>query len=224
MSRIRAGRGLDAYPWNDAEYSCAHAYLLPVLAEILDDLPSTDVRALDLGCGNGAVTAWLVERGFNAVGVDPSVQGIKQARAAHPNLEFHRASAYDPLREELGRFRLVVSLEVIEHVYDPLQFTRAVFDVLSPGGLLVCSTPYHGWLKNVAIAVLGRFDDHMNPLRVHGHIKFWSRRTLTRLLEETGFEVEGFRYAGRIRPLAKSMIAVARRPKAGRFPSLLETG
>jgi len=208
--------GLERYPWSYTGSGCAHDYLLPKLDDILNDfeewLPGR--RILDLGCGNGAVTAWLAERGGTSevVGVEPSHEGIERARSAYPSIEFHQASAYDPLREQLGTFSLVVSLEVVEHVYDPTAFVHTVYEVVEPGGLAVISTPYHGWLKNLAIALLGRFDDHVNPLRVHGHIKFWSRATLSRLLEEAGLEVLEFRYAGRIRPLAKSMLAVARRP------------
>lgn len=62
----------------------------------------------------------------------------------------------------------------------------------------------------MAIALLGRFDDHVNPLRVDGYMKFRSLSTLTRLWEETGLELVEFRYAVRVRPLAKSMLAVAR--------------
>lgn len=203
------------YPWEDARPTCAHEYLLPELEMLLAQtaLDPEATRVLDLGCGNGVVTGWLADRGFDVVGVDPSSEGIERARTARPDLEFRQASAYDPLHDELGTFSIVVSLEVVEHVYDPPRYARTAFEVLSPGGILILSTPYHGWLKNVAIALLGRFDDHVNPLRVHGHIRFWSRVTLTRLLEDAGFEVLEYRYAGRIPPVAKSMLAVARRPE-----------
>lgn len=216
---------LEDYPWTNAGCGCAHGYLLPELDRILEGIPPgvLEDRVLDLGCGNGSVAGWLARRGAgDVVGVDPSQQGVKRARASHPDLEFHQLSAYDPLREELGTFSFVVSLEVVEHVYDPPAFARTVFDVLEPGGLAVLSTPYHGWLKNVAIALMGRFDDHVEPLRVHGHIKFWSQETLTRLLEEVGFELLEYRFAGRVRPLAKSMIAVARRPVGRDSPSVDE--
>ena len=76
----------------------------------------------------------------------------------------------------------------------------------------VLSTPYHGYWKNLAIALTDKHDAHVNPLWDHGHIKFWSVKTLSRLLGEAGFVDLRFDRVGRIKPLAKSMIAIARKP------------
>ena len=83
----------------------------------------------------------------------------------------------------------------------------------SPGGAII-STPYHGYLKNLALAVTGQMDAHFTALWDHGHIKFWSIPTLTQLITETGFTNIRFRRVGRIPALAKSMIAVAQKPQA----------
>lgn len=56
-------------------------------------------------------------------------------------------------------------------------------------------------------------DAHLTALWDHGHIKFWSMRTLAILLEEAGFCDIRFERVGRIPALAKSMIAVARKPR-----------
>jgi 2-polyprenyl-6-hydroxyphenyl methylase/3-demethylubiquinone-9 3-methyltransferase len=58
--------------------------------------------------------------------------------------------------------------------------------------------------------VPGAWDRHHHPLSDHGHIKFWSTRTLRILLLQAGFNAVRFNYLGRVPPLAKSMIAVAR--------------
>ena len=94
----------------------------------------------------------------------------------------------------------------------PRQYARCVFDLLEPGGVAVLSTPYHGYWKNLALAVTGKMDAHFTALWDYGHIKFWSIKTLTELLSEAGFEVVRFHRVGRVPLLAKSMIAVARRP------------
>ena len=72
------------------------------------------------------------------------------------------------------------------------------------------STPYHGYLKNLALSILDKWDKHHTVLWHGGHIKFWSRKTLTLLLQENGFNVIAFHGIGRLPYLLKSMILVAR--------------
>jgi 2-polyprenyl-3-methyl-5-hydroxy-6-metoxy-1,4-benzoquinol methylase len=192
----------------------SHGYLLPAVSRVLDELtvPARARRLFELGCGNGSVAYELTRRGWDLTGVDPSVEGIEQAQAAHPELKLVCGSAYDDLATQYGQFPVVLSLEVVEHVYAPRRYVRTVFDLLTTGGTAIISTPFHGYWKNLALALTGRMDNHFTALWDHGHIKFWSKRTLSMLLEEAGFVSVRFELTGRIRPLAKSMIAIARKP------------
>ena len=72
------------------------------------------------------------------------------------------------------------------------------------------TTPYHGYLKNLALAVAGQLDGHYQPWRDGGHIKFFSRATVTDLIRREGFVVTGFVRVGRVPPLAKSMVVESR--------------
>jgi 2-polyprenyl-6-hydroxyphenyl methylase/3-demethylubiquinone-9 3-methyltransferase len=127
---------------------------------------------LEAGCGNGSFSRILADQGFGVRGVDLAETGILHARESVPHGRFEVASVYDDLESLFeGQFHAVVSLEVIEHLYDPRTFVKNVFNCLHPGGLFVLSTPYHGWLKNVGIAVSGKHDKHYNPLYDGGHIK-----------------------------------------------------
>jgi 2-polyprenyl-6-hydroxyphenyl methylase/3-demethylubiquinone-9 3-methyltransferase len=203
------------YRYHDTQLSGAHAYLLPAVTKILERYfasARSERRVFDIGCGNGAVAAYLAELGYSMTGVDPSKEGIEQARMAFPQLAIEQGSAYDDLRSKFGEYPAVISLEVVEHVYAPRAYAATVFNLLQSGGIAVISTPYHGYLKNLAVAAFNGFDKHVSPLWDHGHIKFWSPRTLAQLLAEAGFEVISFVRVGRIPPLAKSMIAVARKP------------
>lgn len=197
------------YQYRDARPTWAHAYLWPALKNIIACHEFQRRRALDLGCGNGATANLLAELGFDFVGVDPSESGITQARQAFPTIEFYRGSGYDDIPQRFGSFSLVVSLEVIEHCYDPRHFIRMVFNALEEGGLAVISTPYHGYLKNLMLAITGKWDDHLTALWDGGHIKFFSVKTLQLLLEECGFRHIHFLRVDRVSVLAKSMIAVA---------------
>lgn len=209
---------IDGYQYEDSGTNCSHAYLLPAvrseLAELFPTLRSdvAQPRLFDLGCGNGSVAAKLSEDGWDVAGVDPSSEGIAQANASYPDLKLECGSAYDDLSGKWGTFPVIVSLEVVEHVYAPRDYAKTLFDLCEPGGTVVISTPYHGYLKNLALALSGKMDRHFTALWDHGHIKFWSRSTLSTLLEEAGFEAPRYLRVGRIPPLAKSMIAIARRP------------
>jgi 2-polyprenyl-6-hydroxyphenyl methylase/3-demethylubiquinone-9 3-methyltransferase len=204
------------YHYRSANNSHAHAYLLPTVTSVLERYfrdTGYERRVFDLGCGNGSVAACLAARGFQITGVDPSAEGVAQARAAFPQLQIEQGSAYDDLARTYGTFPVVISLEVVEHVYSPRDFMRTVCELLQAGGMAVLSTPYHGYLKNAAIALSNSFDKHFDPLRDHGHIKFWSINTFTRLLNENGFTEISYHRVGRIPLLAKSMIAVAKKPQ-----------
>jgi 2-polyprenyl-3-methyl-5-hydroxy-6-metoxy-1,4-benzoquinol methylase len=201
------------YAYSNAEPTYANAYLWPAIKQEIEALPlSAPARVFDLGCGSGATSGMLNKLGFDATGVDPSESGIRHAKSAYPTCRFELGSSSDPLAETFGQFPLVVSLEVIEHVYDPRRFAQAVYQLTAPGGTALISTPYHGYLKNVALAVSGKMDRHFTALWEGGHIKFFSIPTLTTLLTEAGFQNLRYRRVGRIPALAKSMIAIAARP------------
>jgi 2-polyprenyl-6-hydroxyphenyl methylase/3-demethylubiquinone-9 3-methyltransferase len=202
---------ISGYRFDDAACNCAHDYLLTTIEGVLREIDPQPRRAFDLGCGNGSVADWLRKKGYAVAGVDPSTSGIAEANRAYPDLDLRVGSAYDPLHETFGRYPLVVSLEVVEHVYAPRDFTRCVRDLLVPGGHALISTPYHGYLKNLLLALTGGMDRHFTALWDHGHIKFWSPATITQLLGEVGLSVLRVHRVGRLAPLAKSMLVVARR-------------
>lgn len=197
------------YGYSNSAHSHSHEYLLPVVGQLLADLKPK--RIFDLGCGNGSTTAHL-SKSYDIVGVDASTSGIGQARRAFPKIRFEVASAYDDLAATFGQFDAVISLEVVEHLYDPRLYAKNMFNLVRPGGGVIVSTPYHGYLKNLALAASGKMDQHFTALWDGGHIKFFSIRTLTQLLTEAGFVDLHFKRVGRIPAIAKSMICYGRRP------------
>jgi 2-polyprenyl-6-hydroxyphenyl methylase/3-demethylubiquinone-9 3-methyltransferase len=202
------------YRYGDANCNHAHAYLLPALERRLALYFAGSAkprRLFDLGCGNGSVANQLYKCGYQVTGVDPSADGIAMAKAAYPHLKVKLGSAYDDLQSQYGTFPVVYSLEVIEHLYNPRGFAATLYALVESGGLAIVSTPYHGYLKNLAVVAAGKFDQHFDPLWDHGHIKFWSQRKLRILMEEAGFISVELLRVGRIAPFAKSMLACARK-------------
>lgn len=206
-------RDISGYLYKDAGLNHSHQYLLPALLRNLACLARErkQQRIFELGCGNGSVARSLTEAGYDVTGVDPSGEGVAQANRYYPSLKLACGSAYDNLAGRYGQFPIVVSLEVVEHVYFPRKFAATLYDLVEPGGAAIISTPYHGYWKNLALALTGKMDGHFTALWDHGHIKFWSFKTLRMLLEEAGFKSVSFLRVGRMPILAKSMIAIARK-------------
>jgi 2-polyprenyl-3-methyl-5-hydroxy-6-metoxy-1,4-benzoquinol methylase len=167
---------------------------------------------LDLGCGNGYLVNHLVKLGFNAYGTDASEKGIAIAQKTNPDRFFVQDLSSDALPPELQAipFDTIITTEVIEHLYNPQAFTDFCKQQLKPGGELIVTTPYHGYLKNLTLSIFNKWDSHMDPLWLGGHIKLWSRKTLTKVLTNSGFAVTQFKGCGRFPYFWKSMIIKAR--------------
>ena len=198
------------YGYRSADAAYSGDYLLNAVVPACRTRRVGDI--LDLGCGNGFLTRQMAQAGFRMTGCDPSTSGIAAARAAAGDIRFDVAGVDDPPTIfGADAFDAVVSLEVVEHLPLPRNLPRFARAVLRPGGYLIVSTPYHGYLKNLAIAVLGHWDAHHDPLWDGGHIKFWSEATLRRMIEHEGFVFEQFIGAGRLPWLWKSMVLVFRK-------------
>lgn len=193
----------------------SQGYINPLLLTLLrKEAPG---RILDLGCGNGSLCCLLHSQGFDVVGMEPDQGGVCIAREQLPSASFYQCGVDDDssvITKAEGLFDTVVSSEVIEHLYSPHLLPRFARNCLKPGGRLIVTTPYHGYLKNLFLSLSGKWDHHHTALWHGGHVKFWSSATLTKLLVNEGFVVERFLGAGRLPWLWKSMILVARRPIA----------
>jgi 2-polyprenyl-6-hydroxyphenyl methylase/3-demethylubiquinone-9 3-methyltransferase len=187
----------------------SNAYLWPRVLRVLQRVAPAPQDVFELGCGNGVTARLLAAEGYTVTGVDPSVSGVEMARRHESERSrFEVGSTADDLAGKFGRFPVVVSLEVIEHCPSSRDFMRAFASLLAPGGVGLISTPFHGYLKNLAVVAFGGFDRHFNPLWEGGHLKFFSEAKLRELFEETGFRRYEFHRVGRVPVFAKSILAV----------------
>ena len=203
--------GIREYGWNSAEGPHSCDYIMPEVLNILRSYPQVK-RICDVGSGNGVLVAALARDGYEACGVEYDKEGCRIAAEQYPSIRFFNLGVQDAPKQVVdawGAADAVVSTEVVEHLFSPHLLPRFAHGLLPRGGLLIISTPYHGYWKNLALAVLGKWDHHHTALWHGGHIKFFSRQTLTTLLEENGFRVVAFHGAGRMPWLWKSMILVA---------------
>ncbi len=202
---------VENYGWNTQQGAHSCGYITPKVLEILKSYPRIR-RVCDLGSGNGALVGTLHSASYVVCGVEYDKEGCRIAHQAHPGIPFYNLGVQDDPAQmvaEQGAFDAVVSTEVVEHLFSPHLLPRFAQAALARGGLLIISTPYHGYWKNLVLALMNKWDHHHTALWHGGHIKFWSRKTLTQLLEENGFRVIAFHGVGRAPYLWKSMILVA---------------
>jgi 2-polyprenyl-3-methyl-5-hydroxy-6-metoxy-1,4-benzoquinol methylase len=203
----KRGREQAECGWQSAHAESSHSYIAPAVLDIVGD--GSGKSLLDLGCGNGSFTARLADVGYSVTGTEHSESGLVQARAAFPNVVFFSHDINQPFTKDLhGSFDVVVAVEVVEHLWFPRELFQRAKELLKPHGMLVITTPFHGYWKNLALALTNKFDDHWHPYEDFGHVKFFSEETLGELAQEQGFRVTRFRRVGRIPAFAKSMIAV----------------
>lgn len=200
------------YGWSTAQGPHSCGYIAPRVIEILKELEIK--RILDLGAGNGALCSQIASSGYETVGVEYDRDGVEIAKKTYPLIPFYKFGVQDSPAELLKvekPFDAVVSTEVIEHLFFPHLLPRYAAGALNEGCYLVISTPYHGYLKNLVLSLLNGWDKHHSPLWHGGHIKFWSKQTLSQLLTENGFSVVGFSGVGRLPYLWKSMVLIAKK-------------
>ena len=147
-------------------------------------------RALDLGCGDGRLTAELEAAELTAA--DVSRVALERARQRLPGARIAELEPDAPLPFEDGAFDVVLCAETIEHVRDVQLLLSEVRRVLRRGGTLALSTP--------AARMLVRPPDPLSP-----HLRMFTRRSLRRLLDELGFDVRSLeRRAGTLLASATS--------------------
>jgi SAM-dependent methyltransferase len=135
-------------------------------------------RALDLGCGDGRLTAELDASELTAADVSPLA--LERARAHLPDARLVELKPDAGLPFGDGSFDLVLCAETIEHVRDVQLLLSEIRRVLRPGGTLALTTP--------ANLPVGRRPDPLSP-----HLRFFTRRSLRRLLDDLGFELRSLR-------------------------------
>lgn len=97
-------------------------------------------RIAEVGSGLGYVTAALRSEGFDCVGLDISEAAVERSRRRFGGA-YKQADILQPAQEDIGAYDLVILLEVIEHVPDPVVFLRSLRRLLAPGGSLLLTTP-----------------------------------------------------------------------------------
>jgi 2-polyprenyl-6-hydroxyphenyl methylase/3-demethylubiquinone-9 3-methyltransferase len=170
------------------DYICAQ-----IGAEFDRDLtrprPFAGLRLLDIGCGGGLLSEPMARLGASVVGADAAERNIPVARlhAEASGLEIdYRATTAEALAAAGEAFDVVLNMEVVEHVADPLAYLTACHDLLKPGGLMICSTLNRN-AKSFAVAIIGaEWVMRWLPKGTHDWARFVTPDELAALLVKAG--------------------------------------
>ncbi len=153
------------------------------------DRPFEGLRLLDIGCGGGLLSEPMARLGADVVGADAAERNIPVARvhAEQSGLEIdYRHTTAEALAAAGERFDVVLNMEVIEHVPDPLAYLSACQALLKPGGLMICSTINRN-PKSFAMAIVGaEYVMRWLPKGTHEWSKFITPDELFDLLRKAG--------------------------------------
>ena len=182
-------------------------YKWPVLSAFI---PTTKTNIMDYGCGKGKILREIRKKNYTATiyGADVSSIARQFAKKAVPTAQIVSIQKDQQTPVKSGSCDFVLSLDVIEHIYDTEQVFREFRRLLKPDGTLLISTPYFGFIKNIIIALIG-FNIVFDP--VSPHIRFYTRKSLERMLRLYGFSIVKFGYYGRFPLVWRGMYALSRK-------------
>ncbi|GLO76123.1 ubiquinone biosynthesis O-methyltransferase [Phaeobacter italicus] len=157
--------------------------------DLSSDAPFAGLRLLDIGCGGGLLSEPMARLGADVVGADAAAGNIPvaQIHAEQSGLSIdYRHTTAEALAEAGEQFDVVLNMEVVEHVADPLSYLTATQQSLKPGGLQICSTINRN-PKSYAMAIFGaEVVMRWLPRGTHEWSKFITPDELFDLLSKAG--------------------------------------
>ena len=151
--------------------------------------PFKDLRILDIGCGGGLLSEPMARLGATVVGADAAERNIPvaQIHAEQSGLEIdYRHTSAEAIVQTGETFDVILNMEVVEHVADPLGFLTACKNLLKPNGLMLCSTINRN-PKSYLMAIIGA--EHIMrwlPKGTHEWDKFITPDELFELIKSAG--------------------------------------
>jgi 2-polyprenyl-6-hydroxyphenyl methylase/3-demethylubiquinone-9 3-methyltransferase len=153
--------------------------------------PFDGLRILDIGCGGGLLCEPMARLEATVVGVDAAGGNIPvaQAHARQSGLDIdYRHTTAEALADAGEQFDVVLNMEVVEHVADPLAFLTSCQRLLKPGGIHLCSTINRN-AKSFAAAIVGaEYIMRWLPRGTHDWAKFITPDELYEMLRKAGLD------------------------------------
>lgn len=142
-------------------------------------------RILDIGCGDGHFLAIARQKGWEVCGTEYTDEAVKVSRAK--GIEIHQGRIQDL---SAAPFDVITSFEVLEHINDGKEHARKIHSLLREGGLFYFTTPNFNSFSRKYLG--GKW----NVIEYPEHLTYYTVRTVTKLLNDAGFEKKSIRTTG----------------------------
>jgi glycosyltransferase involved in cell wall biosynthesis len=152
-------------------------------------LVGRDQRVLEIGSSDGAFGAELVRAGNRVVGLGRSANvspssGYANVIEADPEHGVHEA-----LRTLGEQFDRIIVLDVLEHLRDPNRLLRDLRTELASRGKLIVSVPNAVNVTVRLMVLFGQFRYSNRGILDWSHLRFFTKKTIRKLLEQNGYRV-----------------------------------
>ncbi|WRH62993.1 MAG: bifunctional 2-polyprenyl-6-hydroxyphenol methylase/3-demethylubiquinol 3-O-methyltransferase UbiG [Fuscovulum sp.] len=157
--------------------------------DLTQPLPFKGLRILDIGCGGGLLSEPMARLGADVVGADAAARNIPvamvHAEQSGLRIDYRHTTAED-MAAAGEQFDVVLNMEVVEHVSDPLAYLTACQNLLKDNGLMICSTLNRN-PKSFVMAIVGaEYVMRWLPKGTHDWQKFITPDELYALIEQAG--------------------------------------
>ena len=170
------------YQFKAVDPHSSHSLILSLMP------PVGNGRILDVGAAHGYLSAVLKERGFQVTAIEANP--VLAQEAAHYCDEVHVADLDGPLPPLAGKFDFILYGDVLEHLKNPMDVLTNLDRSLAPEGRVILSLPN---IANIWVRLqllVGRFDYQGRGILDRTHLRFFTRKTFLRFLDEAGLEAE----------------------------------
>lgn len=159
--------------------------------EMVERVPESAKKVLDIGCSTGAFGRLLKEKR-----PDVTVWGVEMhkptAKEAAKHLDKVFSKSIEETVKELpkGEFDVIVFNDVLEHLIDPVSVLEMIKPLLAQEGVVISSIPNVRYYYNLTHMIFEkdfRYED--DGIRDHTHVRFFTDKSIRRMYEETGYQV-----------------------------------
>ena len=156
-----------------------------------------DKVVLDVGCGDGEhYGKYILSLTKEYYGIDVSLSSVENAKKLGIKAILHNLEEEFPFENSF--FDVVITFDILEHLFDPEVVLNECQRVLKKDGILIVNIPNIVHIENRLQFLFGKFNPGGSPLTnwdrpwVDPHIRFFTKKIIIKLLKKIGFQIVEF--------------------------------